>query len=108
MGGLLIKPVTFLDHLEGSVCLLRLVVVIELPRQIADEKQKKAKGSNDPNGALVFKQVACHVERSRDISNCQVQRFDSLTSDSLNLWSSRPCRGFPSRSILDCAALRSE
>jgi hypothetical protein len=51
--------------------LLSLVIDIELPRQIANEKQKKANGSNEPNGALVFKQVACHVERRRDISNCQ-------------------------------------
>jgi hypothetical protein len=29
--------------------------------------------------------------------------FDSLTSHSLSLWPSRPCRGFPSRSILDFA-----
>src|SRR4029077_9839319 len=68
VSGLLIKPAAFLDHLEGSVRLLRLVIVIELPRQIANEKQKKANDSNDPNGALVFDQVACHVERSRDIS----------------------------------------
>jgi hypothetical protein len=29
--------------------------------------------------------------------------FDSLTSRSLSLWPSRPCRGFPSRFILDFA-----
>jgi hypothetical protein len=69
VGRLLIEPAAFLDHLEGSVRLLRLVIVIELPRQIANEKQKKANDSNDPNGALVFEQVACHVERSRDINS---------------------------------------
>jgi hypothetical protein len=54
MRRLLIEPVTFLDHLEGSERLLGLIVVIELPRQIADEKQKKAYRSNEPNRALVF------------------------------------------------------
>jgi hypothetical protein len=33
--------------------------------------------------------------------------FDSLTSRSLSLRPSRPCRGFPNRSILDFASLRS-
>jgi hypothetical protein len=32
-----------------------------------------------------------------------IERFDSLTSHSLSLRLSRLCRGFPSRSILDCA-----
>jgi hypothetical protein len=32
--------------------LLCLIVVIELPRQIADEKQEKTHRSNDPNGPL--------------------------------------------------------
>jgi hypothetical protein len=41
--------------------LLRLVVVIELPRQIGNEKQKKANGSNDPNGALIFEQASRHM-----------------------------------------------
>src|SRR5258706_13831855 len=65
MWSLLIEPVTFLDHLKGSECLLCLIVVIELPRQIADEKQEKAYGGNDPNVALIFKQASCHVEPSR-------------------------------------------
>src|SRR6266481_766345 len=53
----------------------------------------------------------CHVERSRlpsrsfmrrlETSQYLLQRFDSLTSRSLNLRSSRLCRCFPSRSILD-------
>jgi hypothetical protein len=80
VGRLLIKPATFLDHLEGSVRLLRLVVVIELPRQIADEKQKKAKGSNGPNGALVVEQVACHVESSRVETSLIVRSRDSSTA----------------------------
>src|SRR6266853_5674952 len=55
----------------------------------------------------------CHVERSRlpsrsfmrmlKTSQYSIQRFDPLTSRSLNLRSSRLCRGFPSRSILDFA-----
>ena len=36
-------------------------------------------------------------------SQYSIQRFDSLTSRSLNLRSSRLCRAFPSRSILDFA-----
>ena len=61
MRRLLVKPVTFLDHLEGSECLFRLIVVIELPGQIPDEKQEKGYTSNDPNGAPVFEQASCHV-----------------------------------------------
>src|SRR4029078_1728445 len=74
MRRLRIKPVTFLNHLERSECLLRLIVVIELPRQIADEKQEKAYGCNNPNSALVFEQACCHVERSREISRSNVSR----------------------------------
>src|SRR6266705_1565044 len=49
----------------------------------------------------------CHVERSRlssrslmprlKTSQYSIQRFDSLTPRSLNLRSSRLCRGFPQR-----------
>ena len=39
--------------------------------------------------------------RSETVGNAS--GFDSLTSRSLTLRSSRPCRGFPSRSILDFA-----
>jgi len=99
--------------------LLCLIVVIELPRQIADEKQEKAYGSNDPNGALIFKQASCHVEPSRLARRNFMRRrktslilnvhgFDSLTSHSLNLRSSRLYRGFPSRSILDFARNNSQ
>jgi len=65
-------------------------------------------------GTNVFR----HVERSRlssrsfmprlKTSQYSIQRFDSLTPRSLNLRSSRLCRVFPSRSILDFAPLRSE
>ena len=57
------KPPAFLDHLEGSECLLRLIVVVELPRQIADEKQKKTYGDHHPNGALVLEHACCHHTR---------------------------------------------
>ena len=81
MWSLLIEPVTFLDHLKGSECLLCLIVVIELPRQIADEKQEKAHGSNDPNGAPIFKQASCHVEPSR----LALRNFMRRRKTSLNL-----------------------
>jgi hypothetical protein len=41
MWGPLKKPVTLLDHLERSKRLLRLVVIIQLPRQIRYGKQAK-------------------------------------------------------------------
>src|SRR5206468_5934015 len=53
-----------------------------------------------------------HVEGSRDIPlnylNTSAAGFDSLASRSLNLRPSRPCRGSPSRSILDSASPRSK
>ena len=72
MGRLLIEPVTFLDHLKGSECLLRLIVVIELPRQIADPEKKDDYEGNNPEGSAIFKQASCHVERSRDISDSRL------------------------------------
>src|SRR5439155_21317181 len=61
MRRLLIEPAPFLDHLEGGECLLGLIVIVELPRQIGDEKQKDNDSSNEPNGAFVFEQALCHV-----------------------------------------------
>ena len=40
MWRLLIKPATFLDHLEGSKSLLGLIVVVELPRQVGDREKE--------------------------------------------------------------------
>ena len=58
----------------------------------------------------VAKIVVRHSERSAAESKNPVKLpegssagFDSLTSRSLSLRPSRPCRGFPSRSILDFA-----
>jgi hypothetical protein len=54
--------------------------------------------------------AAGHPERSEAESkdpaallNRFATGFDSLASRSLSLWPSRPCRSFPSRSILDFA-----
>ena len=54
---LLIEPASFLDHLKGSKGLLGLIVIVELPRQISDDRQEDRDRSNDPNGALVLKKV---------------------------------------------------
>src|SRR5262245_34876540 len=75
----LIKPVAFLDHFKGSECLLRLVVVIELPRQIADEKQEKGYACHNPNAAVVIEQACRHVERSRDISHSKCPEIPRLS-----------------------------
>ena len=78
MRRLLVQPAAFLDHLEGSKCLLGLIVVVELPRQIAYRKKQKRQAGNNPKRASGFEQAICHVESfdsaqdrlHRDISNC--------------------------------------
>jgi hypothetical protein len=47
--------------------------------------------------------ILSEVEGSRKNTAGLAAGFDSLTSRSLSLRPSRPCRGFPSRSILDSA-----
>ena len=95
MGRLLIKPVTFLDHLEGSVCLLRLIIVIELPRQISDREKKNDHQGDNPECSATFKQASCHVEWSRLERRSFMRRRE--TSLILNV-----------QRFLDYAALRSE
>src|SRR5213076_2456601 len=62
---LLIKPASFLDQLEGREGMLGLIVIVEMPRQIRDDKQENRDRSNDPECPTIFKQSFCHVERSR-------------------------------------------
>src|SRR6476620_7302555 len=57
----------FVNHFEGGERLLRLIVVVELPRQIRDREQNDDECRDDPWRAAVFEQTPCHVERSRDI-----------------------------------------
>ena len=48
----LIKPVSFLDHLEGRKGLLCLIVIVELPRQIGDQEQWNDDRGDDPERML--------------------------------------------------------
>src|SRR3954465_3165244 len=105
MRRLLVQPLPFVDHLKRSKGLLRLIVVVELPRQIADCENQNCQGGDNPNCALITEQALCHFERRR-VSKSQNPEIRFAHFHSLNLWSSRPCRAFPSRSILDSAALR--
>ena len=77
---LLIKPASFLDHLEGREGLLGLIVIVEMPRQISEDKQEDCYRGNNPERPPVFEQAFCHVERKsrpersrtgRDISHCE-------------------------------------
>ncbi len=49
---LLIKPVAFLDHLEGSKRLFGLIVVVELPRQVGDREKEYCQAGDEPKSAL--------------------------------------------------------
>jgi hypothetical protein len=62
------------------------------------------------NDSQLFRELSanCHSERSAaesknpaKLAKTDATGFDSLASRSLSLRPSRPCRGFPSRSILD-------
>ena len=103
MWRLLIKPVTFLNHLERSQCLLRLIVVIEMRCQIADEKQEKAYGCNNPNQRAdlrICSLLSCRAESENSHSNVSRDLIRSFPIRS-TCSTSRQRRGFPSRSILD-------
>src|SRR5262249_39582958 len=79
------------------------------PRGIGDQLRINAITSDDCQ-FLQNLTANCHSERSKaesknpaKLPNTSATRFDSLTSLSLSLRPSRPCRVFPSRSFLDFA-----
>src|SRR5438552_3798446 len=75
MRRVVLAPMGFPAQFHCGERLLRLIVVVELPRQIGDREQNDNQCRDNPERAAVFDQTSGHVERSLVSSRSFMRRL---------------------------------